>query len=246
MDTPEQPEAVEDSPEEGEPTRDEARVAPEKRSWPDRIWDAINATSTTVLVVITAVYVYQNQQLVKQAQLTTQLVAEQLEVSVEPYLQFLPKRTVEAEIPVFDLELANLGRADVRNVEVFVDPFAVIGGKDSPATMQYANDVFDSLPSFSQESLQRNARMAIRVDIREANQSMIESFETAPKGVRIRMLRLRARYERAVDGREFEVTKCYIVAGHGNHLLDFSDRELPEAGVMPVRIADIYATSVCS
>jgi hypothetical protein len=64
------------------------------------------------------------------------------------------------------------------------------------------------------------------VEFGEAHSQMVEFYNSDEKGARTMVLRLLLRFRRELDGRQFEVSKAYIIAGDGSVLIDDTARRL--------------------
>jgi hypothetical protein len=53
---------------------------------------------------------------------------------------------------------------------------------------------------------------------------MKEFYSSDAKGHRMMITRLTLKFRRALDGKEFTKSKAYVIAGHGDYLLDHDER----------------------
>jgi len=131
---------------------------------------------------------------------------------------------VEGEIGLFNISIKNFGISDVKNVEIFDDYFVARTPKDGPTTL-YRIGVVSTMASINIPSINSNESKEFTLDFRNISKQLSD-FYISPevKGQRMKIVRLLINFERAVDDKKFEYKKAYIIAGHGDFLLDHSNR----------------------
>jgi len=180
------------------------------------ITDWIISISTVVLVIITGVYVV----------LTHKTLTEtrrQVALTQDPIIRVFPEEDVKGEIAKFNLEIANTGIADVSDVRIYEDYFVSLTTPQGPITLNRFGAMVTK-PDTHISSLARGEKRSFNLEFRDVHKMMTEFYTSEIKGHRMMIVRLLLKYRRAEDGKEFKSSKGYIIAGHGDLLIDYDER----------------------
>lgn len=185
-----------------------------KRSW----LEIINSASTVILVLVTTVYVILTFMLVNSTH-------SQLELTQEPTLSIEPEKMVSGEIADFILEIKNRGVAGVTDIEIYQDYFVALKPPDEPLAL-YRFGMVNMLPDVTIPYLGSGEATEFIVEFGKEYPQMTEFYTSGEKGARTMVLRILVRFRRELDGKQFELSKVYIIAGDGSTLIDDTARQL--------------------
>jgi hypothetical protein len=179
-----------------------------------KITDWISGISTLILVIITGVYVYLTFDLIEQNK-------NQFSISQDPVIEILPKETIKGHIGDLELWLNNLGISDINEIEIFEDYFVSL--KPQGGNIQlYRFGPFATLPNTRIPFLAKKDSIMFKISFKEINDEMSKFYLSDLKGHRMKIVKLQVNFRRALDGKEYSKLKAYIIAGHGDFLIDYN------------------------
>ncbi len=189
------------------------------KDWINIFSPLITAVATVALVVVTICYV--------------NLLQKQTALHEDPILKINPNEwSIAGESPgVFTLKIYNTGVSDVRNVRIYQDCFVPIA--DSPLVISKVGNYLLT-PDQTISDLQSGESTKLRIEFGELLPEMANLL-TSKKGNQYRMLRLRIRFNRKIDEKEFSSDQFYIIAGHGDVLLSEDQRNAMEISLIPIQ-----------
>ncbi|MCH8034402.1 MAG: hypothetical protein IH950_11705 [Bacteroidetes bacterium] len=179
-----------------------------------KITDWISGISTFVLVIITGIYVYLTFDLIEQNR-------NQMSISQDPVIEILPKETIKGDVGEFELWLHNLGISDIKEIEIFEDYFVSLTPKGENIQL-YRFGPFVTLPNSKLTFLAKKDSIKFKISFKAINDDMSKFYSSDLKGHRIKIVKLQVKFRRALDGKEYSKLKAYIIAGHGDFLIDYN------------------------
>lgn len=151
------------------------------------------------------------------------LSRQQLALAATPHIEVLPTEVVEGDIGKFQLTLLNPGPADLDNVRVYEDYFVSLTPPDGTISF-HRFGAFVTEPTSVIERLESGDEKAFEISFSAIHEDMNKFYRSDMKGHRMKLARLKIKFRRVVDGAQFERSKLYIIAGHGDHLFDHDER----------------------
>ena len=153
----------------------------------------------------------------------------QLILSVDPVLWVEPSRTVSGAVGDIKIEISNLGIAELYEIEVYESYFVTQSLENK--TVQLApigkRNIY---PNTKIKALLPDETKDFNVDFKYIVARM-EDFYRNRKGLHMKVCRLILKYRRRLDGKRFSQSKFYIIAGHGDSLVDFDEMDLSLPGM---------------
>lgn len=184
-----------------------------------KITDWISGISTFVLVIITGIYVYLTFDILKQNE-------NVLSLSQDPVIEIMPKESVQGEIGEFKLWLHNIGLSDVKEIEIYEDYFVSLTPKSKNIQL-YRFGPFITKPNSILPYLAFNDSISFNISFKDYHKDMTEFYTSDAKGHRMMIAKLQVKFHRILDGKSFSISKAYIIAGHGDYLIDYNtEREI--------------------
>jgi hypothetical protein len=189
------------------------------RDWINTLSPLITAAATVALVWVTICYV--------------NLLQKQTALHDDPILKVNPNEwSIASESSgVFMLKLCNTGVSDVRNIKVYRDCFVPIA--DSPLTFCRVGNYLLT-PDQTVTELRSGDNAKLRIDFDNLLLDMA-SILSSKKGNQYRILRLRVKFDRTIDEKEFSFDQFYIIAGHGDVLLAEDQRNAMQFRPIPIQ-----------
>lgn len=189
---------------------------------PTKITDWIISLATVVLAIITGIYIFLTYQ-------TLTEIRRQAALTQDPIIRVLPEEDVKGDIARFDLKLMNTGVADVYDVRIYEDYFISLTPPQGPITLNRFGAMVLK-PDTHIPSLKRGEKRAFKLESPEVHKRMTEFYVSEIKGHRMMIVRLLLKYRRLDDGKEFKTSKAYVIAGHGDVLIDYDERSISSPG----------------
>jgi len=151
------------------------------------------------------------------------LLAKQIELSQEPIIRIIPENEVEGEIANFNLKIKNYSPSKLVNIQIFTDYFVAIRKKNENISLisfgtisTHPNVEFSNINAFETESF--------NISFNNTLKQMLDFYNSDFSGQRMMVVRLTVKYDRNLDGQRYIYKKVYIIAGHGDYLLDTDER----------------------
>lgn len=129
---------------------------------------------------------------------------------------------VKGAVGEFELTLNNLNLAVLHDIRIYEDYF-ITKTLDNNSIQLNSIGIFSILPNTTIEELSPNKKVRFMISFKPTIEQMKE-FYVDRKGLHMRILRLTIKYKRKLDGKEYKKTKAYLIAGHGDYLIDSDDR----------------------
>ena len=178
----------------------------DKISWPS--W--VTAIATIILVIVTALYVH--------------LLYSQNKLQQDPILKINPNKwSIKGkDIGIFDLSIQNTGISDVTNVRIFEDYFIVV--KNEYLTL-YRIGPYAVTSDQKIDSIDRGEEKTFQINFSNL-MSQIDNIYTSNdmNGTKYRIVKIKTKFEREIDKKEFSFDTFYVIAGHGDMLLSKDQR----------------------
>ncbi len=187
-----------------------------------KITDWIMGISTSILVVITAIYVIFSYQILQDGR-------RQLSLAQDPVIRILPEDDVAAEVGSFELSISNQGLSDLSKIRIYEDYFVSLTPKGGPITL-HRFGMFSVKPNTVIPTLHRGSTKRFTISFKSILENMKNFDNSDEKGHRMRIARLLVKFRRNIDGKEFSYSKAYVIAGHGDYLLDHDERGITFPG----------------
>ena len=186
----------------------------------------ITAIATVALVCATVALVYATMSLVEITKNYTDLLYEQSILQQDPILKISPNKwSIRGESEgVFNLELCNTGISDVSNIRIFEDYF--IPATDNPLSLSRVG-IYNVTEDQKIDFLQKGKSVAFKINFKDTFEEMSELLQNK-KGDKYKIVRLRVKFDREIDKREFYFSQFYVIAGHGDVLIGEDERGLRE------------------
>ena len=188
----------------------------DRHSGKPMITDWIIGISTLFLVIITAIYVVFTHQMLKETK-------KQVSLTQDPVIRILPEEDVKGNIGLFDLYLLNSGLSDLVDIRIYEDYFVSLTSQGGPITLHRFGP-FSVKPKTVILSLSQGEKRKVSIDFRTIHDKMTEFYVSDIKGHRMMIVRLLVKFRRSDDGKQFSHSKAYVIAGHGDYLLDHDER----------------------
>jgi hypothetical protein len=194
-------------------------------------WDKIANVSVVIGVFIAIItFCNSNKQFKESLKISNQLfkkdsilLAKQIELSQEPIVRILPENQVEGLVANFSLQIKNYSMSDLVDIRIFTDYFIAISkGKEEISLISFGTT--SSQPNHKISDLTANELKVFNIEFNTTLEQMNEYYNSDFKGQRMKLVRLIIEYERKVDGKRFIYKKAYIIAGHGDYLIDSDER----------------------
>ena len=157
------------------------------------------------------------------------IAKSQLILSESPKILIEPSNEVKGSIGEFELFLKNLSFADLYDIRIYEDYFVSLTPKDGP-TKLIRFGIFTTKPNSSIQQLKSNKKENFTISFKSINDDMNQLYSSEVKGHRMKIARLTIKFRRKIDGKEFIQSKAYIIAGHGDYLLDYDERGIQMPG----------------
>ena len=152
------------------------------------------------------------------------VVVDQSALTTSPILILEPNFMVKGQPGKFTISLCNKGLSDVSDIQLYEDYYVLVESKDGVRSYILAGGL-TILPDKTWELL--GARDSIKVDLDFTKQlDGMNKIYGETKGYKMRLARFTVHFNRKIDGRQFTVRKAFIIAGHGDLLID-SERQMP-------------------
>ena len=195
-------------------------------------WDKI-ANISVVIGIFIAIFTFNNsnRQFKENIRLSEQLFRKdsilfekQIELSHNPVVKIFPEEGIETnQSAEFTLKIINTGQANVSNIEIFEDYFVCLTPPNEKPRL-YSFGIFTTKSENTIPSLSKGDTSSFNIEFRKTYERMKEFYLSDIKGQRMNILRLTIKYNRKVDGKNYELKKAYIIGGGAELLLDYDDR----------------------
>lgn len=153
------------------------------------------------------------------------IAKKQITLSETPIISIEPPENVKGKIGEFKLFLKNISLADLYDIRIYEDYFVSLTPKDGP-TKLVRFGIFTTKPNSSIQQLKLNEKQSFTISFRSMHEDMNQFYNSEIKGHRMKIARLIIKFRRKLDGKEFIQSKAYIIAGHGDYLLDYDERDI--------------------
>ena len=153
----------------------------------------------------------------------------QLVLSQNPVIVVEPAEDAQGEVGEFNLSLRNLGLSKVQDIRIFEDYFVGMTLKGGPIRLTRFG-MFSVKPNSTISKLDPDESADFRITFKAIQDEMKAFYNSDAKGHRMMIARLTLKYRRVRDGKEFSKSKAYIIAGHGDYLLDHDERGMTFPG----------------
>jgi hypothetical protein len=151
------------------------------------------------------------------------IAKSQLILSESPKILIEPSNEVKGSIGEFELFLKNLSFADLYDIRIYEDYFVSLTPKDGP-TKLIRFGIFTTKPNSTIQQLKSDKNENFTISFKSIHDDMNQLYNSEAKGHRMKIARLTIKFRRKIDGKEFIQSKAYIIAGHGDYLLDYDER----------------------
>lgn len=151
------------------------------------------------------------------------IAKSQLILSESPKILIEPSDEVKGSIGEFELFLKNLSLADLYDIRIYEDYFVSLTPKDGP-TKLIRFGIFTTKPNSTIQQLKSDKNENFTISFKSIHDDMNQLYNSEVKGHRMKIARLTIKFRRKIDGEEFIQSKAYIIAGHGDYLLDYDER----------------------
>jgi len=146
-----------------------------------------------------------------------------------PVVRVLPEEEVYGEVAKFDLEIKNTGIADVGDLKIYEDYFVSLTPPKGLITFNRFGLIILK-PDKIIPVLNRGESQPFQIEFRDVHKQMTQFYLSEVKGPRMMVARLLIKYRRLEDGKEFRTSKAYVIAGHGDLMLDYDERGVSSPG----------------
>ena len=146
----------------------------------------------------------------------------QLILSADPVVLVEPSSIVRNSSGQFRLFINNKGLAELYNIRLYYDYFVTMKQDDSLISLGSIGP-FITEPNSTIYLLKPNQKKDFIIDIKDINEKMNE-FYMGREGLQMRILRIKIKYCRKPDGKEYTQPKVYIIGGGGVALFDYDER----------------------
>lgn len=187
---------------------------------------SITAIATIITAIATIALVWATISLAKITENYTDLLYEQNILQQDPILKISPNKwSIRGESEgVFNLELCNTGISDVSNIKIFEDYF--IPATDNPLSLSRIG-IYNSIENQKIDFLQKGESVTFKINFQDTLEEMSELLQNK-KGDKYKIVRLRIKFDREIDKKEFCFNQFYIIAGHRDVLIGEDERGLRE------------------
>ena len=153
----------------------------------------------------------------------------QLILAATPIISIEPSENVKGEVGVFGLSIKNLSLVELQGIGIYEDYFVSLT-PESGTVKLFRFGSFSTNPNSSIPQLKPNEEKGFEINFKSIYGKMSQFYRSEIKGHRMKIARLRIRFQRKIDGKEFIQSKAYIITGHGDSLLDYDERGLQMPG----------------
>lgn len=179
-----------------------------------KITDWISGISTFILVIITAVYVILTFKILTKSE-------NELVLSQEPVVVIMPAEIVRGDVGEFELTLHNIGISDLKEIEIFEDYFVSLTPKGGNIQLNRFGP-YSILPNSKFANLFSRDSIKFNIWFKAFHKEMVDLYNSELKGHRMMIAKLQIKFRRILDGKFFSFSKAYIIAGHGDLLIDYN------------------------
>jgi hypothetical protein len=152
----------------------------------------------------------------------SEIAKNQLILSENPIILVEPSGIVKGSTGEFKLFIENISLTELYNIRIYEDYFAVITQANNLINLVTMGP-FITQPNSTIQQLKLNEKEAITINFK----SIIESMKKSE----MRIVRLKIKYRRRLDGKEFTQTKAYIIDFSCNFLIDYDERGIKNPGI---------------
>ncbi|MCX5678935.1 MAG: hypothetical protein NTY76_07535 [Candidatus Omnitrophica bacterium] len=152
----------------------------------------------------------------------SEIARNQLVLSGNPIILIEPSDTVKGSIGEFKISVKNISMAELYDIRIYEDYFVTMAQENGSINLVSVG-AFITKPNLVIPQLKPNNREDITINCKLIIKNMKELYREH-KGVEMRIARIRIKYCRKLDGKEFMQTKAYIIAGQGDFLIDYDER----------------------
>lgn len=152
----------------------------------------------------------------------SEIAKNQLVLSEDPRIVIEPSDVVKGSKGVFELFVKNVSLAELYDIRIYEDYF-VTESQENGTIGLVSMGAFLAKPGIIIPQLKPDKKEEIIANF-ESNSESAKEFYREHKGWQIRILRIKIKYCRKLDGKEFIKTKAYIIAGGDDFLIDYDER----------------------
>ncbi|MBL7198058.1 MAG: hypothetical protein ISS47_08155 [Candidatus Omnitrophica bacterium] len=188
------------------------------KDWINVLSPLITALATIALVIVTIIYV--------------RLLYNQNALQQDPILKINPNEwSIKGKSQgVFNLTLYNTGVSDVSNIRIFEDYF--VPATDNPLAL-YRVGSYVVIEDQRIDFLEKGKNAVFQIQFKNILEQMTELLKDK-KGNQYRIVRLKIKFNREIDKKEFSFNQFYIIAGSGDMLVGEDERGTLGLGVIPL------------
>lgn len=185
-----------------------------------------NMVSPLITAIATVALVCATMSLVEITKNYTDLLYNQSILQQDPILKISPNKwSIRGESEgAFNLELYNTGISDVSNIRIFEDYF--IPATDNPLSLSRIG-IYNVTEDQKIDFLQEGESIIFKIDFKDTLKEMSELLQNK-RGDKYKIIRLRVKFDREIDKKEFCFSQFYVIAGHGDVLIGEDKRGLRE------------------
>lgn len=132
----------------------------------------------------------------------------------------------------FEFTLCNTGISDVSDIQIFGNYF--IPAQDTPLTLYSLPARYNMLADTTISSLEKGEKTLFQINFKQLPSDMTKLYENK-KGMLYTIVRLKIKFNRAEDKKEFETSKYYQVGGNGEILFSEDNRGTNSSIEVPIR-----------
>lgn len=152
----------------------------------------------------------------------SKIARNQLILSENPRIIIEPSEDVKGSVGEFKLFVRNVSLAELYDIRIYEDYFVTMTQEDDSISLARMG-AFITKPNSIIPQLKPNKRESFTINFKSIIENMNE-FYREHKSYQMRIVRLKVKYSRKLDGKEFMQTKAYIIAVGDSILIDYDER----------------------
>lgn len=152
----------------------------------------------------------------------SEIARNQLILSENPRILIEPSEVVKGSIGEFKLFVRNVSLAELYDIRIYEDYFVTMAQEDGSISLVRMGALITK-PNSIVPQLKPNKKENIIINFKSIIENMKE-FYRGHQGLQMRIARIKIKYCRKLDGKEFMQTKAYIIAGQGDFIIDYDER----------------------
>jgi len=165
-----------------------------------------------------------------------------LSLQEDPVVKILPEDNAKGKIGDFELSIMNSGLSDIIDVGIYEDYYVALAEKDSPMIL-YRFGILSVRPNIEIKHLSMAEDEKFHIQFAKTLTEMQKFYlDKKVKGQRMMIVRIKANYTRKLDGKKFSFSKVFIIAGHGDVLLDYDSSRDVKVDFLPFTFDEVKKT----